>query len=134
MGYFYQDDLVIVITSYSIHYTKLYEFRREEMVVIAWRELLGDAPVEESFRHLSVLAESLIMAAHDWLYEKMCRDVGVPIGRESGNPQRMLIFGMGKLGGGELNFSSDIDLIFAYPERGETQGGRRELDNQVFFT
>ena len=46
----------------------------------------------------------------------------------------MLIFGMGKLGGGELNFSSDIDLIFAYPERGFTQGGRRELDNQSFFT
>lgn len=109
-------------------------FRRKEMVVIAWREMLGLSPVEESFRHLSILAESLIMQAYHWLYRKMTADVGTPIGRESGQPQRMLIFGMGKLGGGELNFSSDIDLIFAYPERGETQGGRRELDNQVFFT
>ncbi|MFB0975366.1 MAG: bifunctional glutamine synthetase adenylyltransferase/deadenyltransferase, partial [Tolumonas sp.] len=112
----------------------LRQFRRRHMVLIAWRELLGLSPVEESFRHLSVLAESLIMAAYDWLYAKMCREVGTPIGRESGQPQQMLIFGMGKLGGGELNFSSDIDLIFAYPERGYTQGGRRELDNQSFFT
>jgi glutamate-ammonia-ligase adenylyltransferase len=41
---------------------------------------------------------------------------------------------MGKLGGGELNFSSDIDLIFAWPEHGATRGGRRELDNAQFFT
>ncbi len=112
----------------------LRQFRRHHMVLIAWRELLGFAEVEESFTHLSLLAESLIVAAYDWLYAKMCREVGTPIGRDSGEPQRMLIFGMGKLGGGELNFSSDIDLIFAYPERGATQGGRRELDNQSFFT
>ena len=41
---------------------------------------------------------------------------------------------MGKLGGKELNFSSDIDLIFVYPESGETQGLRRSIDNQLFFT
>ncbi|MGU7802102.1 bifunctional [glutamate--ammonia ligase]-adenylyl-L-tyrosine phosphorylase/[glutamate--ammonia-ligase] adenylyltransferase, partial [Escherichia coli] len=46
----------------------------------------------------------------------------------------LMILGMGKLGGGELNFSSDIDLIFAWPEHGATQGGRRELDNGQFFT
>ncbi|WP_024872242.1 bifunctional [glutamate--ammonia ligase]-adenylyl-L-tyrosine phosphorylase/[glutamate--ammonia-ligase] adenylyltransferase [Tolumonas lignilytica] len=112
----------------------LRQFRRQQMVLIAWRELLGLSTVQESFTHLSVLAESLIMAAYDWLYARMCREVGTPIGRDSHEPQRMLIFGMGKLGGGELNFSSDIDLIFAYPERGFTQGGRRELDNQSFFT
>lgn len=125
---------LMLLTDEEAFKKQLRLFRRQEMVLIAWRELLGLAPVEASFRHLSVLAESLIMAAHDWLYERMCKDLGTPIGRESGQAQRMLIFGMGKLGGGELNFSSDIDLIFAYPERGETQGGRRELDNQVFFT
>ncbi|GAJ69841.1 glutamate-ammonia-ligase adenylyltransferase [Vibrio sp. JCM 18904] len=46
----------------------------------------------------------------------------------------MLIIGMGKLGGGELNFSSDIDLIFTYPENGETQGARRSIANAQFFT
>lgn len=50
-----------------------------------------------------------------------------------GEAQPLLILGMGKLGGGELNFSSDIDLIFARPEHGCTQGGRRELDNAQFL-
>ncbi|WP_434801544.1 hypothetical protein [Serratia symbiotica] len=53
---------------------------------------------------------------------------------DQGKPQPLLILGMGKLGGGELNFSSDIDLIFAYPENGHTRGGRRERDNAQFFT
>lgn len=53
---------------------------------------------------------------------------------QKGEPQPLLILGMGKLGGGELNFSSDIDLIFAWPENGSTRGGRRELDNAQFFT
>ncbi|MEH6453438.1 MAG: bifunctional [glutamate--ammonia ligase]-adenylyl-L-tyrosine phosphorylase/[glutamate--ammonia-ligase] adenylyltransferase, partial [Psychromonas sp.] len=50
-----------------------------------------------------------------------------------GERQPLYVFAMGKLGGRELNFSSDIDLIFSYPERGETQGGRRAVDNQPFF-
>ncbi|MCS5950797.1 bifunctional [glutamate--ammonia ligase]-adenylyl-L-tyrosine phosphorylase/[glutamate--ammonia-ligase] adenylyltransferase [Klebsiella pneumoniae subsp. pneumoniae] len=59
--------------------------------------------------------------------------MGTPCNAE-GQPQPLLILGMGKLGGGELNFSSDIDLIFAWPEHGATRGGRRELDNAQFFT
>ncbi|HEY8540057.1 MAG TPA: bifunctional [glutamate--ammonia ligase]-adenylyl-L-tyrosine phosphorylase/[glutamate--ammonia-ligase] adenylyltransferase, partial [Steroidobacteraceae bacterium] len=57
---------------------------------------------------------------------------GVPRGETSGEPQPMLIFGMGKLGGGELNFSSDIDLVFLYPEEGQTDGAR-SVDNAEFF-
>jgi glutamate-ammonia-ligase adenylyltransferase len=45
----------------------------------------------------------------------------------------MYILGMGKLGGKELNFSSDIDLIFCYPEKGETTGGRKSIEHQQFF-
>ena len=52
---------------------------------------------------------------------------------KEGNAQPLLILGMGKLGGRELNFSSDIDLIFTFPEHGETVGGRRSIDNQQFF-
>ncbi len=47
--------------------------------------------------------------------------------------QNLLILAMGKLGGKELNFSSDIDLIFFYPSDGETQGGRRTIENSRFF-
>ena len=107
----------------------LRRFRRRHMVVIAWRELLGLAEVEESFRHLSALAEVLICGAEQWLHARLCAEYGVPQDAE-GQPQRLQILGMGKLGGGELNFSSDIDLIFCFRENGQTRGGRRSLDNQ----
>ncbi|MGL5974291.1 MAG: bifunctional [glutamate--ammonia ligase]-adenylyl-L-tyrosine phosphorylase/[glutamate--ammonia-ligase] adenylyltransferase, partial [Aeromonas sobria] len=110
----------------------LRQFRRSRMRVIAWRELLGHAAVEGSFIHLTKLADALICSARDWLYAKQCSELGTPMDGD-GNPQPLLILGMGKLGGGELNFSSDIDLIFTFPENGYTVGGRRELANQPFF-
>jgi glutamate-ammonia-ligase adenylyltransferase len=110
----------------------LRRFRRRHMMVIAWRELLGLSAVEESFVHLSALADALIIQALAWLYAKACREQGTPVNAD-GVPQELVVLGMGKLGGGELNFSSDIDLIFSFPENGETQGGRRALDNQTFF-
>ncbi|XLM22129.1 bifunctional glutamine synthetase adenylyltransferase/deadenyltransferase, partial [Chromobacterium piscinae] len=58
---------------------------------------------------------------------------GQPIGEDSGEPQQLIVIGMGKLGGGELNVSSDIDLIFIYPEGGETNGARR-ISNHEYFT
>ncbi|MFC3914738.1 bifunctional [glutamate--ammonia ligase]-adenylyl-L-tyrosine phosphorylase/[glutamate--ammonia-ligase] adenylyltransferase [Pseudaeromonas sharmana] len=107
-------------------------FRRRAMLVIAWRELLGYAEVEESFIHLTRLADTLISQARDWLYARACKEWGTPYDEED-TPQELVILGMGKLGGGELNFSSDIDLIFCYPDNGQTRGGRRALENQTFF-
>ena len=107
-------------------------FRRKHMLVIAWRELLAKASLEESFQHISYLAEQLILQSMNWLYNKQCREQGIPKNPE-GIRQPLYIFAMGKLGGRELNFSSDIDLIFTYPERGQTEGGRRSVDNQPFF-
>ena len=108
-------------------------FRRRVMVRIAWAQALSQVSTESSLQQLSHLAETLIVATRDWLYDACCREWGTPCNAE-GKPQPLLILGMGKLGGGELNFSSDIDLIFAWPEHGSTQGGRRELDNAQFFT
>ena len=108
-------------------------FRRRIMVRIAWAQALSQISDEDILQQLSALAETLIVAARDWLYDACCREWGTPCSQE-GQPQPMLILGMGKLGGGELNFSSDIDLIFAWPENGVTRGGRRELDNAQFFT
>ena len=111
----------------------LRQFRRREMVWIAWRDFVGHNSLDLSLSHLSMLAEAMIMEAYNWLYAQCCREWGTPM-NSSGEAQPMLILGMGKLGGGELNFSSDIDLIFTYPENGETQGGRRSLANAQFFT
>lgn len=108
-------------------------FRRRMLVRIAWMQCLSHASTEQSLQQLSVLAEVLICRARDWVYQDCCQDFGTPCNAE-GDAQPMLILGMGKLGGGELNFSSDIDLIFAWPENGVTRGGRRELDNAQFFT
>ncbi|WP_019613575.1 bifunctional [glutamate--ammonia ligase]-adenylyl-L-tyrosine phosphorylase/[glutamate--ammonia-ligase] adenylyltransferase [Psychromonas ossibalaenae] len=115
----------------ALHKT-LRVFRRRHMVIIAWRELLGKASLEESFEHTSYLADQLILQCMNWLYEKQCSEQGTPMNAD-GVRQTLYIFAMGKLGGRELNFSSDIDLIFAYPDRGQTLGGRRSIDNQVFF-
>ena len=108
-------------------------FRRRVMVRIAWAQALSLVDDTDILQQLSHLAETLIVSARDWLYDACCREWGTPCSQE-GIPQPLLILGMGKLGGGELNFSSDIDLIFAWPEHGSTQGGRRELDNAQFFT
>ncbi|EGR0931608.1 bifunctional [glutamate--ammonia ligase]-adenylyl-L-tyrosine phosphorylase/[glutamate--ammonia-ligase] adenylyltransferase [Vibrio parahaemolyticus] len=111
----------------------LRQFRNREMVYIAWKDFLHAWTLEESLRHLSQLAEAMIFETYQWQYKICCAECGTPTNAE-GEAQPMLIIGMGKLGGGELNFSSDIDLIFTYPENGETQGARRSIANAQFFT
>lgn len=108
-------------------------FRRYILVRLEWSQLTYTSSDEQILSQLSKLAEVIIVTARDWLYELSCKEWGTPCSHQ-GEPQPLLVLGMGKLGGGELNFSSDIDLIFTYPEHGQTQGGRRELDNAVFFT
>ncbi len=108
-------------------------FRRHMLSRISWMQSLKLCETGDTLRQLSELAETLIITARDRLYQTCCAEWGTPCNAQ-GEPQPLLILGMGKLGGGELNFSSDIDLIFAYPESGVTQGGRRELDNAQFFT
>jgi glutamate-ammonia-ligase adenylyltransferase len=107
--------------------------RTRQQVRIVWRDLTRQADLVETCRDLSDMADGSIDLAYRWLYERHCQQFGTPTGRRSGEPQQMVILGMGKLGAVELNLSSDIDLIFAYPEGGETQGVKRPLDNQEFF-
>nr|WP_144212822.1 bifunctional [glutamate--ammonia ligase]-adenylyl-L-tyrosine phosphorylase/[glutamate--ammonia-ligase] adenylyltransferase [Shewanella donghaensis] len=123
--------LSVLTTEDSVKKT-LRNFRNFQMVRIAWRDFLNYSDVQSSLLDLSALAEALVIAARDWLYTDMCQQIGTPTDEE-GNPQPLLILGMGKLGGRELNFSSDIDLIFTFPEHGETIGGRRAQANQQFF-
>ncbi|MGQ9427154.1 bifunctional [glutamate--ammonia ligase]-adenylyl-L-tyrosine phosphorylase/[glutamate--ammonia-ligase] adenylyltransferase [Gilvimarinus sp. F26214L] len=112
----------------------LREFRRKFMVRIVWRDLNRRAGLEETTGELSVFAAAAVQEAMDYHYAALSRRFGLPLGVASESPQPMLVLGMGKLGAGELNVSSDIDLIFAYPETGETAGGRQTLSNQEFFT
>ena len=112
---------------------RLRRFRNRQQLRIIWRDLSRQADLIETCRDLSEMADICIDLAYHWLYPKHCAQFGTPIGRRSGQPQHMVILGMGKLGAHELNLSSDIDLIFGYPEGGETEGVKRSLDNQEFF-
>ncbi len=111
---------------------QLRRFRLQQMVRIALDDLLFDADLEFSLLCLSSLADELILASLCWLTDFCQTKWGVPKNNQ-GETQQLLVYGMGKLGGKELNFSSDIDLIFTYPESGETVGCRRSIDNQQFF-
>jgi len=111
----------------------LRQFRRREMVRLAWRDIAGLADLTETLSELSTLASVCVDSALGILYDWHCRDYGVPMGRDSGEPQHLVVLGMGKLGADELNYSSDIDLMFTYPEEGETEGARRPRSNQEFF-
>jgi glutamate-ammonia-ligase adenylyltransferase len=90
---------------------------------IASRDLLGLAPLSEVTGAMSLLAEVSLLHACNILHARLADTHGSPTGSD-GDPLQMTIIGMGKLGGHELNVSSDIDLIFLYPEEGETAGPR----------
>ena len=111
----------------------LRRFRLKEMVRIAFADLVLGIKLELSLQRLSALADALILGALDWLTDFCQQKWGQPQ-NSFGQTLPLLVYGMGKLGGEELNFSSDIDLIFVYPETGQTVGSRRSLDNQQFFT
>jgi glutamate-ammonia-ligase adenylyltransferase len=109
----------------------LRRFRREQMVRIVWRDVAGLAPLAETLEDLTELADVSIQAAVERLHGWAVEQYGVPRD-ESGEAQGLVVLGMGKLGARELNLSSDIDLIYAFPSSGETDG-RRSLSNQEFF-
>lgn len=107
-------------------------FRRVHSAAIAILELNNQIPIESSSARISYLADCLIQAAYQWCYEQQNNRFGIPI-CINGDKQNLIIVAMGKLGGEELNFSSDIDLIFFYPYSGTTQQGTKSIDNARFF-
>lgn len=107
--------------------------RKQVMVKLILRDLNGMADLNEVIQAMTALAETCIQSALTCLMQALQPKFGTPFGKTSHTPQHLLVIGMGKLGGGELNVSSDIDLIFIYPEDGETSGPRK-LGNHEFFT
>lgn len=95
------------------------------------RDLSGSADLAEVTETMTVLAEVAVKHAHDVLREGLMQRYGAPLS-PTGWEQELLVIGMGKLGGRELNVSSDIDLIFIYPEDGDT-GGKKVISNFEFF-
>ncbi|MEO8838703.1 MAG: bifunctional [glutamate--ammonia ligase]-adenylyl-L-tyrosine phosphorylase/[glutamate--ammonia-ligase] adenylyltransferase, partial [Herbaspirillum sp.] len=101
------------------------------------RDLSGNADLNEVVSVMSTFADFAIRTHLNALMQQEIVLHGVPTGEESGLPQQLIVLGMGKLGGAELNASSDIDLIFIYPEEGDcvtTLPEQRSLSNHEFFT
>lgn len=111
---------------------RLRQFRRYQMARLTWLDICGKIDLAGVVATLSELADAVICQGMDYLNGWQKEQFGTPY-CSSGEEAEMVVLGMGKLGAGELNFSSDIDLIFTYPEEGETIGGRRQLSNHEFF-
>jgi [glutamine synthetase] adenylyltransferase / [glutamine synthetase]-adenylyl-L-tyrosine phosphorylase len=112
--------------------SELRRWRRREMVRIAWRDLAGWAELPETLSDLSAFADAAINLAVRYARGSLVTRYGEPRSAD-GTVQPLVVLAMGKLGGGELNFSSDVDLVLLFPEHGETDGAHG-IANEEFFT
>ncbi|WP_407935117.1 bifunctional [glutamate--ammonia ligase]-adenylyl-L-tyrosine phosphorylase/[glutamate--ammonia-ligase] adenylyltransferase [Cupriavidus plantarum] len=111
----------------------LRRLRAEVMCAIVERDLRGAATLAEVTGAMTDLAELAIQHGLHVLGNDLAATFGRPTCQQGSEVQELVVVGMGKLGGRELNVSSDIDLIFLYDEDGETQGGTRSLSNHEYF-
>lgn len=109
----------------------LRQLRNRVWLRTAARDIAGLAPLEEVTGAFSDLAELCIQAAQNFYAQELAARHGQPMNAD-GSPMQLVVIGMGKLGGRELNVSSDIDLIYLYPDEGET-GGASPLSHHEFF-
>jgi glutamate-ammonia-ligase adenylyltransferase len=109
----------------------LRRLRQRVMATLIVRDIAGVAPLSEVVESMTQLADVTTNFALDFVHRQLSELFGEPLDSR-GQPQRLLVIGMGKLGGRELNVSSDVDYIFVYPEEGQTSG-RRRIDNYDFF-
>ncbi|MBS1130109.1 MAG: Glutamate-ammonia ligase adenylyltransferase [Proteobacteria bacterium] len=110
----------------------LRRLRHRAMAHLVLRDLGGLAPLAEIVESMTLLADVTTNFALDYYHRQLVATYGEPLDK-LGRPQRLLIIGMGKLGGRELNVSSDVDYIFIYPEDGDT-AGPKSIENFDFFT
>jgi glutamate-ammonia-ligase adenylyltransferase len=114
----------------------LRQLRQREMLRWIYRDVNGLCTVPELTKELSDFSDATIMQALQYGHAELVKIHGEPVGAESGSAQQLCVIAMGKLGAQELNLSSDIDLIFTYPEGGDTAGmghGTNSISNQEFF-
>ncbi len=114
---------------------QLRKIRQTECLRIAWRDVTKAANLKETLSDLSVLAEYLLQAALNYHQQKLKQQFGQPL-QHNHEPAHFCVLAMGKLGGSELNFSSDIDLVFVHNGSGQTASvnGSRNIDHSDFFT
>ena len=133
------DENLSVVQTFERKLDVLRRFHRREMLRIGARDLFRVATVQETFQSLSWLAEIVIDATCHLIEERLQMKHGTPQHTDSqGKLQktRFSVLGMGKLGGSELNYSSDVDLVYVYDSsHGETKAGKGQagLSNEAYF-
>jgi len=111
---------------------QLRKLRERTFCTLMVRDLAGLASFEEVTTAMTDLADLAVGATYRTVAADLADVHGVPLDPDTGLPQEMIIVGMGKLGGGELNVSSDIDLVMLYGAEGETDG-RRKISHHEFY-
>lgn len=111
----------------------LRHIRHKEMLRIAFRALSGKATLEETLRETSDFADICLTHTLSYLHKEYEKKYGQTVDAE-GNPQRLHIVALGKLGGRELNFSSDVDLLFAFPEEATLLDSSTDMTVSSFFS
>ncbi len=110
----------------------LRRFRNQQMVRITFRDINALCDLNEVLADLTELANACISQSLEWLDNLQHEDFGTPLD-EHGQPMSLMVIGMGKLGAYELNFSSDVDLIFVFNGHGETVNGPRKITHNEYF-
>ena len=109
----------------------LRRYRQAESTRLVWRDVVADDQVDAILSGSTALAESCLQLALAALETEFAQRFGI-VRNAEGDAQRLVVFGLGKLGGGELNFSSDIDLVYAYEHEGESDGVRALAASDYF--
>lgn len=108
-------------------------FRQKHLIRIGTNDIVRDRPLEEITRDISRVADTALEVALATAWQHISRRFGEPY-TTSGQPARCVVLAFGKLGGKELNYSSDLDLMFVYDEEGATRGRRiTSIANSEFF-
>jgi glutamate-ammonia-ligase adenylyltransferase len=127
----FADKLHCAGTDIALIKARLRQFRNRILVHILWRTIAGSANLRESLASLSNLADCLVETAVGCAEDLLAPRFG-QARNTADQVIPLVVLAMGKLGGRELNFSSDIDLIFLYREEGETDGPRRLSAHEYF--
>jgi glutamate-ammonia-ligase adenylyltransferase len=115
----------------------LHSFQDKELLRIGVRDILGKDTIRATTHELSDLAETILVQVAAPLYQPLEHRFGIPIlaeGDRTGQVCRHVVLGLGKLGGRELNYHGDLDLVLVYEGDGRTVGGQKGTDNFHFFT
>lgn len=115
----------------------LREFKHNQTLRIAINDLIRRQRIENVTLQISFVAKAVVEGAYQWARRELAGKLGDPKNNK-GEPSQFVVLAMGKLGGSELNYSSDIDLVMLYDEDGMTQGGSsagaKAISNQEFYT